>query len=119
MCDNGAVTRLFRIFLAVLLALPATQAASHLPDAAPVHDMMMHDMMTHKMVGDRHDHGMPAPVPAAHHDCIGCIAPIDIRLYRPVSTPILGTALEARAADMTFLVARNAAPEPPPPRAAV
>lgn len=114
MCNNGVVTRLFRIFLAVLLALPATQAASHLPDAAPVHEMMMHDM-----AGHHHGHGAPAPVPAAHHDCIGCIAPIDIRLYRPVSTPVLGTARDERPTDMAFLLTRNSAPEPPPPRAAV
>lgn len=113
MCDNPIVTRLLRIFLAVLLALPATQAASHLPDAAPAH-VTMHDM-----AGHHHGQGGPAPGRASHHDCIGCIAPIDIRLYRPVNTPILGMVRDERPSDAAFLLARNAAPEPPPPRTTV
>lgn len=114
MCDNRIVMRLVRLFLAVLLALPATQAASHMPDAALAH-VMMHDMAGHH-------HGQGAPQTGrhqTHHDCIGCIAPIDIRLYRPVSTPILGTMLDERPADMAFSLVRNAAPEPPPPRTTV
>ncbi|HEY1124986.1 MAG TPA: hypothetical protein VGE65_05095 [Sphingobium sp.] len=114
MCDSRFVTRLFRLLLALLLALPAAQAASHLPDTHPGHAKMLHDM-----TGHHHGHDVPVPAGTSHHDCIGCIAPLDIRLYRPVSTPTLETALDERPADMAFLLVRNAAPEPPPPRATV
>ncbi len=123
MCDSRGMTGFLRFLLVLLLAIPAMQGNAHPAEAIPapvaaMHDMAAHGMARHDMTmhhGQRHD----APGHASHHDCIGCIAPIDISLYRPVRTPGLGPSRDMRVAATAFLLARASAPEPPPPRTAV
>jgi hypothetical protein len=116
MCDTRRMKGLARFLLLLLLALPAMQARAHQDGAAPGH-AMAHEMAMHH---GHHRDTPAAPAPhAAQHDCIGCIAPIDIRLYCPAATPQPKAAREPRPADMAFLLTRTSAPEPPPPRASV
>ena len=120
MCDIRSMKGL-RFLLLLLLALPAMQARAHQDGAAPghamAHEMAMHDMAMHH--GD-HREAPVAPAPhATHHDCIGCIAPIDIRLYRAAEEPQPKAGREPRPADIAFLLAGASAPEPPPPRVSV
>ena len=106
------MTRLLRMLLALLLAIPAAQFGAHPADASPARMEVMHHMGGHHS----HDRQMPDHAPASHHDCIGCIAPIDVGLYRPVSEPRSGVIPQPHPADAAFLLARATAPEPPPPR---
>ena len=114
-CHSRRMKGLVRLLLLLMLALPAVQAGAHQPETAPV--MAMHDMAT------MHHHGAPADTPpplhAVHHDCIGCIAPIDVSLYRPASEPNLIAVRRATPVTTAFPIARASAPEPPPPRVLV
>ncbi|MBO9671073.1 MAG: hypothetical protein J7485_11195 [Sphingobium sp.] len=112
MCDNRIMARMFRILLVLLLAIPAAQLGAHPADAAPARMEAMHHMAGHHS----HERQTPSHVPAVHHDCIGCIAPIDVGLYRPVSQPFPDTRAEPRPANAAFLLARSTVPETPPPR---
>lgn len=99
---------LFILFLAGL-ALPAMQAQACESPAAMAHNMPMH-----------HAPAQPAPAPTAdHHDCIGCIAPLAIALYRPVSAPEFMAARHDAIRNSSDHARDTAAPEPPPPRATV
>ncbi len=113
--------RLLCTLLIVLLALPAMQARACAPEPVAAHHMG-HDMtaaahhagMAHGAAG----HEAPAPT-APHHDCIGCIAPIDRAFYRPVSAPAAGPSLHAEAMPPPLGLDHSRPPEPPPPRAHV
>lgn len=104
------LARLAHIVLALLLVLPSAQVHACAPAASMMHDMAMPGMTGHGMP----HHPMPAPT--AHHDCLGCIAPIDIAVYRPVR---LARAIAMRTApptDSPFFLTPVARPDPPPPR---
>ncbi len=77
------------------------------------HDMAGHDMTGHDMAGH---HQAPAHAPATHHDCIGCIAPLDIAVYRPARAPRLLPGLAHGPANAAFVLSGALAPEPRPPR---
>ena len=116
MCDSLAMRRLLGFLLALLLAIPAGMPHAQAAPQAPIaHAMAGHEMTMHH----GHHRGTPSPSRIVHHDCLGCIAPIDIRLYRPVVTPLRVASAEDRPADMAYLLASPSAPEPPPPRAFV
>jgi len=110
------MSRLLRLIFVLMLALPGVQARACDPAPAAAQHVG-HEMMGHH--GRIHGHEAPQPVPAVHHDCIGCIAPIDIRLYRPAEAPQPRVAREPRPANITFALTPASAPEPPPPRATV
>jgi hypothetical protein len=110
------MSSVLRLIFVLMLAMPGVPARAC--DPAPVTTQHAgHDMMEHQ--GHFPSHKAPQRAPAAHHDCIGCIAPIDIRLYRPAAAPQPKATREPRPADMAFLLARAMAPEPPPPRSPV
>jgi hypothetical protein len=117
MCDSSAMRKLLGFLLALLLAIPAIPAGPHQVDFAPAsvaHDMAGHHMMMHH---EHHD-GTPAPssTHVVHHECVGCIAPIDVRLYRPVAQPQRPVSLQDRPANSAYLLTSVSAPETPPPR---
>ncbi len=121
MCDNVPVKRLLRLLLVLLLALPAAQAGAHPEQTAPQPVIAGHDIHAMHMM---HGHAMPerkAPphAPARHHDCIGCIAPIDIDFYRPASAPLSMRLREGLPTDTDWRLRHRGTPEPPPPRATV
>ncbi len=104
---------LFGLF-ALLLILPSLQAHAHAPIAPTetMHHMHMDGMAGHEM--PQHHEQVPAL-----HDCLGCIAPIDIAVYRPAELAGSAVGREIRPIDADLLLARASAPEPPPPRASV
>jgi hypothetical protein len=109
--------RLFCALLTLLLALPAMQAraCSHIsgPDVANHHAGMT---QAQGAASHRHE-APPAPAPAEmRHDCIGCIAPIDIGSYRPVERLRLLIDRSTTRPDPAALAGRPSPPEPPPPR---
>jgi len=97
---------LFTLMLACL-ALPAMEAKACEGQATATHAMPMH-----------HAPEQQAPV-QQHHDCIGCIAPLNINLYRPVCAPEFGSGTPARIHNVVAHFIAPAAPEPPPPRSVV
>jgi hypothetical protein len=109
--------RLLCALLTLALALPAAQARACAPDAAPA------GHGAHVMVaGHGHtDHRAPAHQAPARplHDCMGCIAPIDVGFYRPVDAPVMAALRLSGPAPTPALIHHVAAPEPPPPRVAV
>jgi hypothetical protein len=118
-CHIRRMKGLVRFLLLLLLALPGLQAGAHEAGTAPARVMAMHEMAT--MHHDHHGGPADAPLPAhaVHHDCLGCIAPIDVSLYRAASAPYLIVSRGSPPARTAYLLARVSAPEPPPPRAAV
>lgn len=116
-CDTDAVARLLSLFLALLLALPATQALAcqngSMPGLAHVTDgHALHHGEPHPADGPRDDR----PATVLHDDCLGCIAPIDVQIYRPIAAPELIPIVGARPGNKAGSYARAPAPELPPPR---
>lgn len=97
--------RLIFVLLLACLALPAMKAKACEGQTTAV----AHTMPTH--------HTPDKPMP--RHDCIGCIAPLDISLYRPISAPEFGAVSPVQIDNATASFIEPAAPEPPPPRSAV
>jgi hypothetical protein len=101
--------------LAMLLALPAVQVHACTTMSEPAHSAMaaMSSMA-------EHDH-VPAPLAplADGHDCLGCIAPINVSFYQPVDAPRVMARRKSGPAGTPTLLTHRAAPEPPPPRTAV
>lgn len=108
--------------LMVALALPAVQAHACHPVAGneTAQDSAMSGMDMAGMPGHfMPDHHAPAhrPTPQSMlHDCLGCIAPLDIGVYRPAEGPSLTMSEGAGIAPAAFHLSRASAPEPPPPR---
>jgi hypothetical protein len=110
--------------------MPAPGAAGHAamvdPDGGHAHRVhpvgIGHD---HSHADGAHrvgaDHDGPAPHSPArgHHDCLGCIAPLDIGTYRPARAPRLLFIRAGGPADTVGQLIGSAAPEPPPPRTPV
>jgi len=111
--------RLLCTLLVILLAIPAMQAracapiAAEVGVAAPAHHAGHH--MAHGHHGGGSDQQAPAPT-SIHHDCIGCIAPIDRDFYRPVAVPTVMSLHHAGPVETPFRLYSMGAPEPPPPR---
>jgi hypothetical protein len=99
--------------LVLLLVLPAVQPPACAAMAAP-EPHMMPDMASHAAPASTPHH---QPAPLVHgHDCLGCIAPIDIGAYRPATTPRFLALEAAGPARSAAPSSRSPAPEPPPPR---
>jgi|GEM_PF-2747351 len=64
-------------------------------------------------LGPAHDR---EPYQPRHEDCIGCIAPLAIAMFRPVSEPDFYMANIDPLLIGPELIARPSAPEPPPPK---
>lgn len=106
--------RLLSLMLICLLALPAVQARACAPDAG--HGAAQMAAMVH---GEGHHGNHHAPAPPsepARHDCLGCIAPIDLDSYRPVQRLNFTLDRADRATSTTFPASLGSPPEPPPPR---
>lgn len=56
------------------------------------------------------------PYQPRHEDCIGCIAPLAIAMFRPVSEPDFHIVVFGPMLTESELVVRMSAPEPPPPK---
>ncbi len=107
------------MLLTLLLALPAMQANACTPEASG-HAMHAHASLMPAAMAHHDHHGgapeAPAPAPAkAHHDCIGCVAPIDITAYRPAERMMIA-ARDHSLPKPAFLIGQNRSPEPRPPR---
>lgn len=119
--------RLLCALLALLLVLPALQANACAPvvqtsglaaDPDLHHGHGMHGEMG---AGDSLEHGrgfpeQPASSPVGRHDCIGCVAPLDTRAFRPVSRLEFHDQQRLWALTYTSLSEWLGTPEPPPPR---
>lgn len=117
--------RILLALLTLLLALPAMQANACAPVGEPVEMAesqanLAHDHHAAARNEDSHrGHGPALPEPARttpHHECIGCVPPIDIRVYRPVGQlePMTDTA--GWSPHPTRLTDWLGTPETPPPR---
>ena len=103
--------RLLCLLLVLLVALPAMQARACTPDVRHGEAVSAHH-------GYGTHHTPPAPV-EARHDCLGCVAPIDVQAYRPAAALNPGFDLSAPGGETAFPAGLSAPPEPPPPRLAV
>jgi hypothetical protein len=111
--------RLLCALLTLLLAFPAMQANACAP-LAQGHAAHMTTAQDHD--AHRGHHGQSPAQPASgspRHDCMGCIPPIDVGVYRPVER--LHIVFERRNNPVTAIAptGRSAPPEPPPPRITV
>jgi len=111
--------RLLCALLTLLLALPAVQAAH----CGPVMDHGATPAMTHGeahrvMAREDHEPAPTAPGKQMAHDCIGCAAPIDTRVYRPVERLALIPGRPAWSPRPAALSGWLGTPETPPPRLA-
>ncbi|MBT2185637.1 hypothetical protein [Sphingobium nicotianae] len=102
--------RLVWMLAMLLLALPAMQANACMPAA------IGHGARAPAM---HHGHHKPQAPAAVHHDCIGCVAPIDTDTGRPVARLSYAWNRAPVSALATFSPNRAAPPEPPPPRQSV
>jgi len=109
------VRRLLCLMLTLLLALPAVQARACSPDLG-------HGTTSVAMLHGEGDHGThhtPAPQPepqSQKHDCLGCIAPIDLDSARPVDRLSFAIERATRSPEGRFPANAGSPPEPPPPR---
>ena len=110
--------RLICALLTLLLALPAVQANACAPVTPAPHGMQAHDGH-HGHYGHHGDEPAAPSSGAKKHDCVGCIPPIDIAVYRPAREPALAFALIGKTVEIRFDAALHAPPEPPPPRMTV
>lgn len=105
------------LMLVVLLALPAVQARACGPEMA--HGGMQ--MAASTDGAGHHDgygqHQAPAQQPdQPRHECVGCIAPINIAAYRAVERMSFLLDRNGRSIDTPFPASIGSPPEPPPPR---
>lgn len=98
--------RLVWMLVTLLLAIPAMQASACAPGPIGLTTTSHHG---------HHKQQAPAPT-QPRHECIGCVAPIDIGTYRPVER--LSYALDRASFGPRSPLprSRDAPPEPPPPR---
>lgn len=118
--------RLLCALLTLLLALPAMQANACAPAsgghaahaAAPAHDGHgAHAASSHDPAPDPTP-AMPSPS-EPRHECVGCIPPIDVGVYRPVARLSFAVDRTEGPAQAGLPAGRRAPPEPPPPRSTV
>lgn len=110
-----APLRLLCALLTLLLVLPAVQANACAPGNGAAHEAGEH--AAHQQATGHHQPGdhTPAKAPPAH-DCIGCVAPIDMRVYRPLARQDFSARETGRAAHYAALSDHQGAPDTPPPR---
>ena len=103
--------RLVWMLVMLLLALPAMQASACAPDQAG------HGAQQARAAHHGHHKQQQAPAPSQpRHECIGCVAPIDIGTYRPVERLSYALDRAGRRTQSIIPASRNAPPDPPPPR---
>ena len=100
--------------LILLLALPAVQARACGPEMA---HGGAHVAATAHGAGHHGQHQAPAPQPdQPRHECVGCIAPINVAAYRAVKPVSFQLDRNGRSIDTPFPASIGSPPEPPPPR---
>lgn len=108
------VKRLFLILLLLGFAVPPLLACTGDMQA------MAHEPVEMANCHESAERSPPAngqtPHPPRHQDCIGCIAPLAIAMFRPVSEPHFYEAYLAPMRAGAERAARPKAPEPPPPK---
>ncbi|MCW2394589.1 MULTISPECIES: hypothetical protein [unclassified Sphingobium] len=115
--------RLLCALLTLLLALPAMQASACAPGSEGTGVAHHASAEIAGLHGDHAAHSGHAPsVPdgskpaVAHHDCIGCVAPIDSRSYRPVDRLSLLPGKANWSPNPARLTDWLGSPDTPPPR---